>query len=115
MLMNRLLKTIRESTPLLVKDVCALLGMKHWGSLSRIEAGKQAPSLEVVLSYHVLFGTSLEQLFEYELARIREQLRKGIGRHTKDLVASVRNIDVHERMNYLTRIYERISYEKTAD
>ena len=59
---NNIFKSVRKNTPLIIHDLQELLGHKYWTSLSRIEAGKQKPSIEIILLYHVIFGVKLEDL-----------------------------------------------------
>ena len=103
------LKALREASPLTQADMCVLLGISHRSNLSRIESAKQEPSISVVLAYHVIFDIPLvTDRFEVELTRVKQYIKIRIDACTQTLVKHARDALVHQRIEYLTRIYERI-------
>ena len=104
----KILKDVRKRTPLLIKDMCALLHLKSWGTLSRVEAGKQVPSWEIILAYHLLLDIPIEELVKQDRERLKKVLRERINVHVNSLLPEARNPEVHERINYLSEIYERL-------
>jgi len=103
------LKALREASPLTQADMCILLGISHRSNLSRIESAKQEPSISVVLAYHVIFEIPLvTDRFDVELKRVKQYIKIRIDRCTQGLVKNARDVGVHERIEFLTKIYERI-------
>lgn len=93
-----ILKVIREKTKLTKGDVQRLLGLKCWGSLSRVEQGKRLTTKEIAIGYHVLFGCSFEDMFSKEIKRTKETVQAELPLLIEDLKGTNNAIDVIERL-----------------
>ncbi len=102
------LKEIRLATPLLIKDVAALLGHKNWSKLSRIESGKQAPSWEIILGYHLLFNVPLETLVPHDSSRLTRKICTHIMNYHEQVREEVQSPERFNRVNYIKHIHDRL-------
>lgn len=100
-------KRTRLTSPLILDDLRVLLGQKGWGSLSRVEAGRQPPTHDMILMYHLIFSRSLEGLLIRDIERMKRSLKKRIIERIDDLKSTRNMIDVGERVRYLEEIYEK--------
>lgn len=57
------IRTYRKRAHLTQEDVAFLLGCKSTARICRHERSQQAPNLETLLAYEVLFGTPVRNLF----------------------------------------------------
>lgn len=104
---NNLFKSVRKQTPLIIHDLQALLGRKCWASLSRVEAGKQKPTIEIILLYHIIFDIKLERLLEQEIYRIKKNLITRSLEQIDELRTQPSTVELFDRINYLEKVYEQ--------
>lgn len=102
------LKAVRLKTPIKIKDITALIGLKSWSKLSRIESGKNAPSWDIVFAYHVIFDIPIDQILPQEALRIRKNIRQRILPYLEDIRHDFNQEDIFNRLNYLKRLYESL-------
>lgn len=67
------LKTYRRKSPLLQQDISHILNIDS-GLYCRIEKGKRPPTLDIILLFHILFGTSVKDLFFYDYKALKEKI-----------------------------------------
>jgi transcriptional regulator with XRE-family HTH domain len=105
-----LLRWYRKESHLLKQDVAHLLGIQE-SNLTRYEKGNRNPTPEIILTYHILFGASLKELFlplyEKLVVLIRERSKKlinqlNIGQSPKS----------NHRLSALNEIVNSLSHEK---
>ena len=101
-----ILKTIREKTKLTIGDVQQLLGLKCWGSISRIEQGKRPTTKDIAIGYHVLFGLSFEEIFSKDIERAENTVRLQLPRLIEDLKGNQNAMDVIERLVSLQNLQD---------
>lgn len=107
--LSQKLKAQREASPLTQSDMCALLGIRHRSNLSRIESGKQEASISTLLAYHLIFDIPIfSNRFDVELERMKQYLKIRIDTCIQNLLKDARDAGVHERIEFLTTVYERI-------
>lgn len=79
---NNTLAELREAAKIEQQDLAFLL-MSNAENLSKIERGSNDPSLDTIISYHMLFGAPLETIFADvhtdQRARILERSKKLIS------------------------------------
>lgn len=102
------LKDVRLSTPLLLKDVCALLGLSSWSKLSRVEAGKSEPSWEILFAYHLIFSTPLDRLLPGETMRMKRLIRERTLPYLNSIELDPSNPDDINRVSFLQQLYEQL-------
>jgi transcriptional regulator with XRE-family HTH domain len=83
---RHVLKRLREESPLDQKDVAHLVGIKA-SNLVRYEHGHRNPPPELLLIYHILFDTSLQDMF----APIHKHIADTLRARSKQLIADVKN------------------------
>lgn len=105
---NEILKKVRTSTPLLIDDIRALIGQKSWSPLSRVESGKQAPTLDMVMVYHLLFQSPMSTLLVGDIQFHKRKLVKHLQQRITFLKAQYNSYELSDRINYLERQYERL-------
>jgi len=104
---NNLFKTIRKKSPLLISDLRVLLGQKCWSGLSRVEAGKQKPTLEIVILYHIIFDAPLESLLEQDIYQLKKVLVARAQEQVDALRSQPSDVEIFDRITYLERVYEK--------
>ena len=105
--LSNYLRTHRKRSYLTQKEVAFLLNLKSGQMISRHERFLRTPSLRSALSYQVIFGSELPELFaglyleveEQTIARIR-RLKDEIGEDALDAIA------VH-KLEFLQQAIER--------
>ena len=102
------LKEIRLGTPLLIKDVAVLLGHKNWSKLCRVESGKQAPSWEVILGYHLIFDIPLIELVPHDSKRLSRKICTAILNYEKQVGSEQHTPEHFSRINCIKKIHERL-------
>jgi len=68
-----MLPILREEIGMEQRDLAFLL-MSNAGNLSKIENGLRVPSLNIIISYHILFGAPLKMMFPDVYADQRAQI-----------------------------------------
>jgi DNA-binding XRE family transcriptional regulator len=87
-------KRSRLTSPLSIEDVRVLLNQKSHATLSRVEVGKQIPSLEIAIGYHVLFKTPLVELLQSEIDRCKLYL-ESYSKFRRDQLLERGNMMIH--------------------
>lgn len=100
------LKRARKRSPLTLDDVRMLLKQKSWGPLSRVESGKQHPSLDVVIGYHVLFNIPFEQLVARETQDFKVFLEGYAEARIDEITHTSKSVDLAERIHFLKQFTE---------
>lgn len=72
------LRMYRKRSPLTQADIAYLMGLSDYSNISRCEKGQRAPSVDLLLGYHLLFDTSIESFFEQQAIIILLNLSKRI-------------------------------------
>jgi len=103
---NHDLGIIREMSPLILDDMRLLLNYKSWSGLSRVERGKQAPSLEVIICYHLMFGVPMDSLLKYEIQRLKRKLRNMILKRLETLKTKELEVSTQDRIKFLNTKYD---------
>jgi len=70
---SNFLRMYRKRSSVLLRDVAYLLNM-NTGNLSRYEKGHRDPTPDILLTYSVLFDTSVAHLLHQGYSKIKEQL-----------------------------------------
>ena len=94
------LKRCREHTGLLQQDVSYLFQLDP-ALYNRYERNRRTPTLEVILGYHILFGSGLEELFPHQYRLVKER----ITARSKKLIEQLKADDTQRgkyRLSYLT-------------
>lgn len=99
----RELKRARQRTLLTLDDVRVLLKQRSWGPLSKIEAGKRPPTLDVLVGYHVLFGVPVEELLMREIEQFRNTLEHRAEARIEEISSKGNGVDLAERIYYLQK------------
>lgn len=99
-------KQARLTSPLSIEDVRILLNQKSHATLSRVESGKQIPSLEIAIGYHVLFKTPLVELIQSEIDRCRLYLESYAELRRDQLLAKGNTMVNANRLVFLEQFEE---------
>ena len=70
---THLLKECRLDSKFLQQDVATLLQMNP-SNLNRYESDKRQPTPEIILTYHILFGKPLKELFSPLFEKVENNL-----------------------------------------
>ncbi|MDB4293503.1 helix-turn-helix domain-containing protein [Maribacter sp.] len=102
-----LLRRLRKESPLNQKDVAILLDMQA-SNLIRYEQGHRNPTPEILLTYHMLFDTSLLDILAPSYKHVADTLKT----RSKKLIAE---LEVQEspkslyKLHYLNEIVNRLN------
>lgn len=106
---HNFLRIFRKRTQLTQLDIASVLKVSDYANVSRWENGVKKPNVEVLLSYHLLFGVPVEQLFD----RQKEELRSAIIPRINDRIAYLRTLPEDyktlSRINYLAGTAMRLT------
>ena len=72
---RHVLQSLRKESPLDQKDVAHLLDMKA-SNLVRYEHGHRNPPPDILLIYHILFDTSLQDMLEPSYKHVVDSLKE---------------------------------------
>ncbi|GAB5417020.1 MAG: hypothetical protein Crog4KO_18870 [Crocinitomicaceae bacterium] len=97
------LKKARRGSPLTLDDTRMLLKQKCWGAISRIESGQRYPTLEMLICYHILFDTPLEDLLHREIVDFRLQLEEKAEVRIDEITQKGNSVDFVERIHFLNQ------------
>ncbi|MFT6502941.1 MAG: transcriptional regulator with XRE-family HTH domain [Crocinitomicaceae bacterium] len=78
-------------------------------NLSKYERGIRKPSDDIVLSYHLLTGASLENLFSGRLTRCLHFLNHQLTQSIEDLKKGIRTMKTDTLTAHLSRCMERLN------
>lgn len=98
------LRVHRKQTHLTQSDVAFLLNHKDNSSISRCEKGERPPTVDIVLTYHLLFDSQLGTFF----ADHRQKVKSRLASRINPLIASL------EQEQPSPRNLGRIQYLKQA-
>ena len=105
------LRAYRKKTHVTQFDVAFLLGLDENSLLSRWESGERPPSLEAIISYHLLFNTPPLDFFVNQRNEVRQKLIIGISQLLSMLKSQDKNANVQQRIDYLESALTRLTSE----
>jgi len=80
-----ILRVHRKRTHLTQSDVAFLLNLKDNSHISRCEKGERQPTIDIILTYHLLFDSQLGSFF----ADHRQLIQRRIASRLQPLIASL--------------------------
>lgn len=106
--MQNLLRTYRKRTEITIDDVSRLLKTQDSSTISRMEKGLRKPSLEIILTYHLLFDASCERIMNDELKVMAERFHANIPSLVDDLRKHGQTHKVQSRISYLSLLQDKM-------
>lgn len=106
---HNFLRVFRKRTQLTQLDVASVLKTSDYANVSRWENGIKKPAVEVLLSYHLLFGVPVEQLFERQKEEIRTAIVPRIHERVAYLKTLPDDLKTQSRINYLAGTAARLT------
>ena len=82
-------------------DVSQVLGCSSYHTISRIERNERTPSLEMVIGYHLLFGTPVTELLPPEFDAYSSGIRERVKARVLELRAQEQTPFVRSRIAQL--------------
>lgn len=103
------LRVYRKRSPLTQGDIGFLMSFPDYSNISRYEKGQRTPSIEILLVYHLLFNTSIEQFFEPNLEIVHSNLLERMENLIVDLKneSSIQNNS--SRIKFLELVINRLT------
>ncbi len=98
------LRTHRKQTHITQSDIAFLLDKEDRSHLSRCERGNRAPSMSMLITYHLLFNTPVVSFF----ASQRKLVKRELTERMKLLIRSLENEEP------TAQVLSRIAYLKSA-
>lgn len=102
------LRVYRKKSHLTQSDLSYLMDTEEPSSLSRRESGQRQPSVQMLLTYHLLFDKPITTFFPIELAHLKQRIVHRI----RDLIANLEtthSINDRERILTLQSILTRLT------
>jgi transcriptional regulator with XRE-family HTH domain len=106
--MRNFLRTYRKKTELSIDNISFLLSMPDSTYLSRCERGKRKPTLEIILTYQIIFQASTDNLFEEQTRRTLNKISENIIPLIEYLSKQKKTKRGKERIAFLTLLKEII-------
>ncbi len=104
---HHLLQRLRQESPLDQKDVAVLLDMQA-SNLVRYERGYRNPPPEILLTYHMLFDTSLLDILAPSYKHVADTLKTRSRKLIAELEAQQSPKSLY-KLNYLREIVNRLN------
>ena len=108
--MKNNLKYVRERADIPQQDIATLLDMKP-PNLIRYENGQRNPTPEIILTYHILFGATLNDLFLPLVKTVKQNLvyrSHGLIEQLKDIQSPKSS----KRIAYLREVVNILNQEQ---
>lgn len=105
------LRTHRKQTQITQSDIAFLLDKEDRSHLSRCERGNRAPSISMLIAYHLLFDTPVVSFFATQRRTIREDLIERIDLLITELGRETHTENVRLRIAYLQNALTRLTNE----
>lgn len=102
------LRSYRKRTDLTQYDIAMLLQWKGNTLVSRSEKGFRSPSLEMVVIYHLLFDTPLDDLIANHIEVYKEQLIQRIPNLIEDIKRIDGSKNEQSRIEFLNSVIVRL-------
>lgn len=103
------LRMYRKRSPLTQADIAFLMGLTDYSNISRCEKGQRAPSIELLLVYHLLFDTSIESFFDHHSVNARADLVNRIQGLIANLKKEQSDPKSAVRVRFLEEVITRIT------
>jgi transcriptional regulator with XRE-family HTH domain len=103
------LRLVRKRTELTQIDIASILKISDFANVSRWEQGLKIPSIEILLSYHLLFNIPIESIFEKQKQALQKTIIPRIQAHIAYLKTLGNNAKIQSRINYLGSILNRLA------
>lgn len=104
---HHLLRQLRKESPLDQKDVAVLLDMQA-SNLIRYEQGHRNPPPEILLTYHMLFDTSLLDILAPSYKHVADTLKTRSKKLIAELEAQQSPKSLY-KLHYLNEIVNRLN------
>jgi len=104
----------RKQNSLQLSDVAHTLGIQP-SNLHRYEKGERSPTLEVILTYHILFGANLKQLFHQQYCELTNTVKQRCQNLLNSLQKEVeKSPKIKRRISQLDNIVNSLNPVKSA-
>ncbi|HRG33560.1 MAG TPA: helix-turn-helix transcriptional regulator [Saprospiraceae bacterium] len=108
------LRVFRKRSPLQQEDMISISGLLDVSSISRYEKGQREPTKEILLVYHHIFDTPIEDFFILEsqvmLPRLIERMKERIKELEKEDQITLKNTS---KIKFLEKTIIRLRTIKT--
>ena len=115
--MNKLnsLRSIRKQTIVTQADISHLLGRVDSTLIHQIEEGTHPINLTIILTYIILFGKSIIDLFPKDVETIKYQLKERLPALLISMDELGETSDVKARINFFENLFDQESLQKHFD
>lgn len=112
--MNKLnnLRNVRKQTTVTQADISHLLGGVDTTLISKIEEGTHPINLNIIITYILLFGKSLLDLFPKTVDKIKIDLKEKLPSLLISLDESDTNSDVKTRIKFFETVFDSLLKEE---
>lgn len=102
--LNNYLRTFRRNHDFSQQEMAFLLGCKSGAKVSRYERSKRMPSLDVIFTYEVVFGTTARDLFAGIEERARRKALRRVRLLTRRLTKKSSDSRLSRKLQFLKRV-----------
>lgn len=99
----------RKKSRLTQNDLASILDLGDYSNVSRWEHGQRQPSIETLLTYHLLFDLPIELLFERQKLELAESVIARSRSLLEKLQAELAGDKLPQRMGFLSAAIARLS------
>ena len=103
------LRMYRKKSPLTQSDMGFLVDIKHISNISRYEKGQRKPSIEILITYHLLFNCPIESFFTQESEQVRQKLIPRLKELIQEIKKQQITLKDTPKINFLEEVIIRLN------
>ena len=103
------LRTYRKHTDISQYDIAMLLQLKGNTIVSRTEKGFRSPTIEMIVTYHLLFDIPFESLINNDVALVKDQLLERIPKLIAEIEGTENPKNGQTRVDFLKCALNRLT------
>ena len=103
------LRAFRKQTDITQTDIGFIMNLLDYSNVSRSENGLRKPSIEMLLTYHLLFDVPFETLFDALKEKLSADIIPRIGLLIHELKQDEQTPKVKSRISFLTSALARLT------
>ena len=103
------LRMYRKKSPLTQSDMGFLVDIKDISNISRYEKGQIKPSIEILITYHLLFNCPIESFFTQESEQVRQKLIPRLKELIQEIKKQQITLKDTPKINFLEEVIIRLN------
>jgi len=103
------LRVYRKRSGLIQEEIAFLLDLPDYSNISRYEKGQRTPSIEILITYHLLFNCPIESFFTQESEQIRQKLIPRLNELIQEIKKQQITLKDTPKINFLEEVIIRLN------